>query len=764
MKVDQNQVAISGDLVYVENTPMEVDPAAGAMVLKALIDQYSNPTAAVLRELTSNAWDSHVEAGQTRPVEVSLPSALSPHFIVEDFGIGMSRDGMKQFGQFGHSSKRDTDDLIGSWGMGSKSPLAISSEYTVVGVKDGFRNVCVVGRQSDGSPYMGFVNAEPVPTDLPNGVKITVPYSDPRPFTEAIKRGMFRGWLPGTISIDGVLNTTEDSIHTNTELFSVVENFGWSLSNARNSELGAAFVGPVLFPIRWDAVYDMAELEALTPILDRTILNLPIGTVSMPSNRESLVYSPKTVAMIRKQMDGIIEIGARRWQEGVSKAATMRDAWRVVVDANKTGYVGPFSYKGVTLVLPNYPAPAQGVGGSYLTSGYVDPSFGEGVPIERNNHPMWDMNNVRYAVLGYYAILVTESGPTLSKMKTRYGSYRPIHTPSKDTRSFMHGLVLADGFTFPDAPEGHYPKVQGVQVFYATESRTELGAAFLGMFNKTLTLDEFKAYARTYRSKKAKEARARSVSGGTPAVVEKTYLVRELVLRDYGASTWEEEVSIKDLDKTHTYVLLQNSTSDYAEEAMKSAFMTKAGYRRYGGLSDTRHDIRKAFPNLHVLYLYKNENRKVYEQALPNILSATGLYEKVTEHHFSEITEEQVQMEAIRISSGYNYWINKTRAVLFDDIDNPDTRQLFLDIKGASSDTREVFQSVKRLQSCLTTLHSGKADEYRKRLAEVVLPTNNDKNPLRRYPLLEHCSYAQPDYVIEYINLIDAKKSALESA
>jgi len=44
------------------------------------------------------------------------------------------------------------------------------------------------------------------------------------------------------------------------------------------------------------------------------------------------------------------------------------------------------------------------------------------------------------------------------------------------------------------------------------------------------------------------------------------------------------------------------------------------------------------------------------------------------------------------------------------------------------------------------------------------LPTNNDKNPLRRYPLLEHCSYAQPDYVIEYINLIDAKKSALESA
>lgn len=54
---------------------------------------YANKIRAIIRELSCNAFDSHVAAGkQDVPFYVHFPTYLEPYFYVRDFGIGLTHD------------------------------------------------------------------------------------------------------------------------------------------------------------------------------------------------------------------------------------------------------------------------------------------------------------------------------------------------------------------------------------------------------------------------------------------------------------------------------------------------------------------------------------------------------------------------------------------------------------------------------------------------------------------------------------------------
>ena len=61
---------------------------ATAKAFSILSDQlYSNKVRAVVRELSTNAYDSHVDAGNgDKQFEVHLPSNMEPTFSVRDYG------------------------------------------------------------------------------------------------------------------------------------------------------------------------------------------------------------------------------------------------------------------------------------------------------------------------------------------------------------------------------------------------------------------------------------------------------------------------------------------------------------------------------------------------------------------------------------------------------------------------------------------------------------------------------------------------------
>lgn len=50
---------------------------------------YANKFKSIIRELASNARDSHDEAGVTEPFVITAPTHSCPELSVEDFGTGL---------------------------------------------------------------------------------------------------------------------------------------------------------------------------------------------------------------------------------------------------------------------------------------------------------------------------------------------------------------------------------------------------------------------------------------------------------------------------------------------------------------------------------------------------------------------------------------------------------------------------------------------------------------------------------------------------
>ena len=155
----------------------KLDKSSTQLVMDMLAKLYSEPHAAVLREYVSNAYDANVEAGATKPVEVHLPETDEPYLSVRDYGNGLDYLSIVSvFANFGTSTKRDSDEMIGGFGIGSKSGLAVSDNVQISSVANGILNEFVLERTPNGI-FTRFTR-ENEKTTQDSGATITIDYSD----------------------------------------------------------------------------------------------------------------------------------------------------------------------------------------------------------------------------------------------------------------------------------------------------------------------------------------------------------------------------------------------------------------------------------------------------------------------------------------------------------------------------------------------------------------------------------------------------------
>lgn len=130
---------------------------AGAenIIIDYLTNLYADAPTAVCRELFTNAADA---SSDDLPVYIEIKKndnedgkRATYSFRITDYGCGMSSEELKNnYITYANSSKVEDYDTIGSFGLGSKSPMAIVPRYTVTSNNGSEQNVATVARTKNG--------------------------------------------------------------------------------------------------------------------------------------------------------------------------------------------------------------------------------------------------------------------------------------------------------------------------------------------------------------------------------------------------------------------------------------------------------------------------------------------------------------------------------------------------------------------------------------------------------------------------------------
>lgn len=184
-----------------ERIAMGIDLDSLPHLMDVLTDLYEDSEGAIVREISTNARDAHIEAGcPDTPIEITLPTDLAPFFRVKDHGCGLSKDDIINiYSKYGASTKRDTNDQTGALGLGCKSPLTYTDQFTLISVKDGTRIQMAVSRDAVGASMTVVDEAE---TTEGNGTEVIIPAKRWNSIEEKCER-FFRFWEPGTVLVNG---------------------------------------------------------------------------------------------------------------------------------------------------------------------------------------------------------------------------------------------------------------------------------------------------------------------------------------------------------------------------------------------------------------------------------------------------------------------------------------------------------------------------------------------------------------------------------
>ena len=325
------QVVQSHDFDSVNCT---IDAEDMRYVASLLRNNYSNPTLAVVREISANALDANAEANASRPIEVTIPSSLNPHFVVRDFGGGLSQeDVFGLYSKYGKSTKRDSNNYIGAFGIGKFAPLSYGSNFTCVSYHKGTKTSYNVFVNEDDDTKI--VKMDEVSTSEPNGLSVEVAVSDDDvdSFREVVKN-FFRFFndeeMPKFIGVG-----EDEKFFDDYEVIMEAEDKGWWILDdkadywSRSHHNSHAVMGRVHYPLdvgsmNWDSFKkddseeSKKEVDHLRELAsqDNVYIRFDIGQLKLHHSRESLEYNKNTqkeiVSTLRKVQSEIAEIAKEK--------------------------------------------------------------------------------------------------------------------------------------------------------------------------------------------------------------------------------------------------------------------------------------------------------------------------------------------------------------------------------------------------------------------------------------------------------------------
>lgn len=259
---------------------------------------YSDPLRAVIRETICNAWDSHIKAGKTNiPIKATYDGE---NIVVQDFGTGIPHEDIPLiYGVFGGSTKVLDDTQTGGFGLGCKAPFAITESFTIQNIYNGIKGIYTCIRSDpDNNGLPSIRTIVKVSTDEPNGITVTIPYS------EGYSENRINNLIEDVIKFGGILaNDNEDIELPIEEEFTIYEK-------GVNDPYLMVRYGNVTYPIDVKKVLPNRDTNKFDLGDITVIFEAKPNTLSIAPSREGLVYDEKTVDTLFgffKRLDTLIK-------------------------------------------------------------------------------------------------------------------------------------------------------------------------------------------------------------------------------------------------------------------------------------------------------------------------------------------------------------------------------------------------------------------------------------------------------------------------
>lgn len=279
---------------------------------------YSDSIAAICREISANSRDANREVMKGHiPVEIGfrkehhLDGGSSLHVYFKDEGPGISPDRMANvFCKYAKSTKRDTDELTGGFGLGAKTPFAYADAFNIETVVDGVKYLYTAYIDESRRGKIAKLSEEKC--DEPNGTTIVVPISpsDRHKFEQSII-SYTSMWdvRPTYVGIDEWDNAPRPSIEDlilvpkleleNGRVLYIINN---NVSRMFNTGMGVIVDGmPYTLDTRQIPGYEGRQTYQLYGVT--LVLRMETGEIDLSVNRETIQYTQKTLDAISVVMD-----------------------------------------------------------------------------------------------------------------------------------------------------------------------------------------------------------------------------------------------------------------------------------------------------------------------------------------------------------------------------------------------------------------------------------------------------------------------------
>lgn len=336
--------------------------AQTSKMFKILSDSlYSDKVMAAIRELSTNAYDSHVSAGNKNPFKVTLPTAANPTFMVRDYGTGLSQADMENlYTTYGASNKNDSNDFVGCLGLGSKSPFAYTKSFTTASYFNGKKYTYIAAIDDSGVPTLNLFST--TDTNEPNGLEISfaVKQQDFQEFTNKAMR-IFHYFRMKPIIEGGIGSNLQNHKYSNTNI--VISGNGWRVCRLNNDaqyypnnyhriDSGVvAIMGNIAYPAivsqiigedkpespdhiqRWNRTFQKSDIDSWKNFVGEIIhsglyleLDFGIGELEMDVSREGLQYTKQVIKTLRQKTQEIYMEMKEEFSKKIAAAKTKVEA------------------------------------------------------------------------------------------------------------------------------------------------------------------------------------------------------------------------------------------------------------------------------------------------------------------------------------------------------------------------------------------------------------------------------------------------------